>query len=430
MKILSVHEGVVPISSSIRNAWIDFSSMDCSIVAIVSDVVVDGEPVVGYGFNSNGRYSAGEILRRRAIPRLLDAAPESLLNEAGDLDPTLAWPIMMNNEKPGGHGERSVAIGVLDMALFDLAAKIAGQPLYRYLSDRYGDGQPDDSVFVYAAGGYYAPGKTLSDLQDEMRRFLDMGYSVVKMKIGGTDLADDLKRIDAVLEVLDGDASRLAVDVNGRFDLQTALDYGRAIEPYGLFWYEEIGDPLDYRLNAIVSEQYSGSIATGENLFSVQDARNLIRYGGMRPDRDYIQVDPALSYGLTEYLRVQDMLKRARLVLASLHSPWRTPVLAAHRRCPQARRQRVLPGRVPAHRRLRRRRGGLRQPGRAHRDPRHRFRGQERLLQGVARAAPLTDRIFGAPRVFTAGRRARHRCPATGRRPARTHHGRKQPCTA
>ena len=113
MKILSVHEGVVPISSSIRNAWIDFSSMDCSIVAIVSDVVVDGEPVVGYGFNSNGRYSAGEILRRRAIPRLLDAAPESLLNEAGDLDPTLAWPIMMNNEKPGGHGERSVAIGVL-----------------------------------------------------------------------------------------------------------------------------------------------------------------------------------------------------------------------------------------------------------------------------------------------------------------------------
>ena len=267
------------------------------------------KPLVGYGFNSNGRYSAGEILRRRAIPRLLDADPDSLLDEAGDLDPTRAWPIMMNNEKPGGHGERSVAIGVLDMALFDLAAKIAGQPLYRYLSERYGDGQPDDSVFVYAAGGYYAPGKTISDLQDEMRRFLDMGYSVVKMKIGGTDLADDLKRIEAVLEVLDGDGSRLAVDVNGRFDLQTALDYGRAIEPYNLFWYEEIGDPLDYRLNAIVSEHYSGPIATGENLFSVQDARNLIRYGGMRPDRDYIQVDPALSYGLTEYLRVQQMLR-------------------------------------------------------------------------------------------------------------------------
>ena len=310
MKIVSVHEGVVPISSSIRNAWIDFSSMDCSIVAVVSDVIRDGEPVVGYGFNSNGRYSAGEILRRRVIPRLLDAEPESLLADDGQLDPTRAWDFVMTNEKPGGHGERSVAVGVIDMALFDLAAKIAGQPLYRWLSDRYGDGTPDDKVFVYAAGGYYAPGKTLRDLQDEMRRFLDQGYSVVKMKIGGADLAEDLRRIDAVIDVLDGDASRLAVDVNGRFDLATALAYGKAIEPYGLFWYEEVGDPLDYQLNATLSEHYRGPIATGENLFSLQDARNLIRYGGMRPDRDYIQIDPALSYGLTEYLRIQEMLKQ------------------------------------------------------------------------------------------------------------------------
>lgn len=308
MKIVSVHEGVVPISSSIRNAWIDFSAMESSIVAVVSDVVRDGAPVVGYGFNSNGRYSAGEILRRRVVPRLLAADPEALLSEDGQLDPAGAWDVVMTNEKPGGHGERSVAVGVMDMALFDLAAKIAGQPLYRWLSDRYGDGNPDEKVFVYAAGGYYAPGKTLRDLQDEMKRFLDQGYRVVKMKIGGADLAEDLERIEAVLEVLDGDGSRLAVDVNGRFDLATALEYGKAIEPYGLFWYEEIGDPLDYRLNAMISEQYRGPIATGENLFSLQDARNLIRYGGMRPDRDYIQVDPALSYGLTEYLRIQEML--------------------------------------------------------------------------------------------------------------------------
>ncbi|MEV4729628.1 mandelate racemase/muconate lactonizing enzyme family protein [Saccharopolyspora sp. NPDC049426] len=310
MKITAVHEGTVPISSSIRNAWIDFSSMDCSIVAVVSDVMRDGEPVVGYGFNSNGRYSAGEILRRRVVPRLLDADPEALLAEDGQLDPTRAWDFMMSNEKPGGHGERSVAVGVVDMALFDLASKLADQPLHRWLAGRYGDGEPDDSVFVYAAGGYYAPGKTLRDLQDEMRGFLDQGYSVVKMKIGGASLAEDLERIEAVLQVLDGDGSRLAVDVNGRFDLATALEYGKAIEPYGLFWYEEVGDPLDYQLNATLCEHYAGPVATGENLFSLQDARNLIRYGGLRPDRDYIQVDPALSYGLTEYLRVQEMLKQ------------------------------------------------------------------------------------------------------------------------
>ena len=308
MRIVSVHEGVVPISSSIRNAWIDFSTMDCSIVALVSDVVRDGRPVVGYGFSSNGRYSAGDILRRRILPRL-QAAPEGdLLDGAGELDPTRAWPVMMRNEKPGGHGERSVAVGVVDMALFDLAAKIAGQPLYRYLSERYGDGAPDDRVFVYAAGGYYAPGKGLRELQDEMRGFLDSGYRVVKMKIGGADLPEDLARIEAVLAVLDGDGSRLAVDVNGRFDLSAALAYGKAIEPYGLFWYEEVGDPLDYRLNAVLAEHYSGALATGENLFSVQDARNLLRYGGMRPDRDYLQFDPALSYGLTEYLRTQQVL--------------------------------------------------------------------------------------------------------------------------
>ncbi|MEU5884994.1 mandelate racemase/muconate lactonizing enzyme family protein [Spirillospora sp. NPDC047279] len=310
MKIVSAHEGVIPISSSMSNAFIDFSTMDCSILALVSDVVVDGEPVVGYGFNSNGRYSAGDILRRRILPRLMEAPAESLLDETGELSPSIAWDAMMRNEKPGGHGERSVAVGVVDMALHDLAAKIAGVPLYKWISDKYGDGDPDDSVFVYAAGGYYAPGKSYADLQDEMRRFLDAGYNVVKMKIGGADLAEDLRRIEAVIEVLDGDGSRLAVDVNGRFDLDTALHYGRALDPYGLFWYEEVGDPLDYRLNATLSEHYRGPIATGENLFSLQDARNLIRYGGMRPDRDYIQVDPALSYGLVEYRRIQEMLAR------------------------------------------------------------------------------------------------------------------------
>jgi D(-)-tartrate dehydratase len=310
MRIVEIAEGVVPISSAIRNAWIDFSSMDSSIVAVVSDVVRDGRPLVGYGFSSNGRYSVGEILRRRMIPRLLEAPPEQLLNRQGDnFDPARAWDLMMTNEKPGGHGERCVAVGVLDMALFDLAAKVAGQPLYRFLSQQYGDGRPDERVFVYAAGGYYAPGKTTGDLQDEMRRFLDLGYTVVKMKIGGASLAEDLERIEAVLDVV-GEGQRLAVDVNGRFDLATALEYAQAIEPYDLFWYEEVGDPLDYQLNATLCEHYPGRVATGENLFSLQDTRNLLRYGGLRPDRDVIQVDPVLSYGLVEYLRIQEMMKR------------------------------------------------------------------------------------------------------------------------
>ncbi|WP_404437099.1 mandelate racemase/muconate lactonizing enzyme family protein [Microbacterium aerolatum] len=310
MKITAAYADTIPISSPIRNAFIDFTKMDCTILALVSDVIVDGAPVVGYGFNSNGRYNATAIMKDRFLPRLLGADPDALLDSAGGLDPARVWDLMMTNEKPGGHGERSVAVGVIDMALHDLAAKIAGVPLYRWISDNYGDGEPDEDVFVYAAGGYYAPGKSTRDLQDEMRRFLDAGYEVVKMKIGGADLSEDLKRIESVIDVLGGDGSRLAVDVNGKFDLTTALEYGRAIEPYGLFWYEEVGDPLDYALNATLAEHYSSPIATGENLFSVHDARNLLRYGGMRPDRDYVQVDPALAYGLTEYRRVLHELDR------------------------------------------------------------------------------------------------------------------------
>jgi len=309
MKITAIHSASVPIASAIRNAYIDFSKMTASVVAVVTDVVRDGRRVVGYGFNSNGRYAQQGLLNERFIPRIMNAAPNSLLNDAGDnLDPHRIWACAMTNEKPGGHGERSVAIGVLDMAVWDAVAKIEGKPLYRLLAERYNGGAVDDRVFVYAAGGYYYPGKNLTALKDEMKRYLDLGYSVVKMKIGGASLADDCARIEAVLRML-GPGQQLAVDANGRFDLDTALAYGRALSQYPLFWYEEAGDPLDYTLQARLGEVYQGSMATGENLFSMQDARNLIRHGGMRPDKDWLQFDCALSYGLVEYLRTLDMLK-------------------------------------------------------------------------------------------------------------------------
>jgi L-alanine-DL-glutamate epimerase-like enolase superfamily enzyme len=214
---------------------------------------------------------------------------------------------MMVNEKPGGHGERSVAVGTLDMAVWDAVAKIAGQPLHDLLARRYGTMAADPRVFVYAAGGYYHPGKELDGLRAEMTSYLERGYSVVKMKIGGASLAEDCKRIEAVLALL-GPGRQLAVDANGRFDLETAIAYARALSQYPLFWYEEAGDPLDYELQSRLAEVYEGSMATGENLFSMQDARNLIRHGGMRADRDWLQFDCALSYGLVEYLRTLRML--------------------------------------------------------------------------------------------------------------------------
>ena len=309
MRITDVVEITKPIASPIRNAYIDFSKMTTSLVAVVTDVVVDGRRVVGYGFNSNGRYGQGGLIRERFRDRILQAEPESLLNERSDnLDPHRVWQAMMVNEKPGGHGERSVAVGTLDMAIWDATAKIAGKPLFRLLADMKGT-VANPRVFVYAAGGYYYPGKDLTALRQEMRSYLDRGYNVVKMKIGGAPLEEDRRRIEAVLQEI-GNEARLAVDANGRFDLETGIAYAKMLREYPLFWYEEVGDPLDYALQAALTEFYPGPMATGENLFSHQDARNLLRYGGMRPDRDYLQFDCALSYGLVEYLRTLEVLEQ------------------------------------------------------------------------------------------------------------------------
>ncbi|WP_115555916.1 mandelate racemase/muconate lactonizing enzyme family protein [Xanthomonas campestris] len=307
MRIIDVVEVTKPIASPIRNAYIDFSKMTASLVAVVTDQVRDGRRVVGYGFNSNGRYGQGGLIRERFRDRILEADGASLCNDAGDnLDPSKIWKAMMSNEKPGGHGERSVAGGTLDMAIWDATAKIAGMPLFRYLAQMKGR-EANPRVFVYAAGGYYYPGKDNSALRKEMRGYLDRGYNVVKMKIGGASIDEDRARIESVLEEI-GSQARLAVDANGRFDLETGIAYAKMLRDYPLFWYEEVGDPLDYALQAALSEFYPGPMATGENLFSHQDARNLLRYGGMRPDRDYLQFDCALSYGLVEYLRTLDVL--------------------------------------------------------------------------------------------------------------------------
>jgi L-alanine-DL-glutamate epimerase-like enolase superfamily enzyme len=309
MRITEIREKTVAIASPIANAYIDFSKMTCSVVAVVTDQVRNGKPIIGYGFNSNGRYGQGCLIRERFRPRLLEADPKTLIDEEYDnLDPAKIWACMMTNEKPGGHGERSVAVGTIDMAVWDAVAKIAEKPLFQLLADRYGNGTPDPKVFVYAAGGYYHPGKDLGGLRREMRSYLDRGYTVVKMKIGGRPLEEDLQRIEAVQAEL-ASGQQLAVDANGRFDQKTAIAYGKALSRYNLFWYEEAGEPLDYELQAELAKLYEGPMATGENLFSMQDARNLIRYGGLRPDRDWLQFDCALSYGLVEYLRILKMLK-------------------------------------------------------------------------------------------------------------------------
>jgi L-alanine-DL-glutamate epimerase-like enolase superfamily enzyme len=305
MRIVDIRELTVPIEADMSNAFINFSKMNVSLLALVTDEKRDGRPVVGYGFNSNGRYAQGGLLRDRIIPRVLEADPDSLLDpETGWIDPARIWRAGMRDEKPGGHGDRAVAMGILDMAAWDLTAKLADQPLHRFLGSQAIPGRtptaPAERVWVYAAGGYYFPDRGIEALQQEMLGYLELGYRTVKMKIGGAPLDEDVRRIEAVLGVLP-DGCTLAVDANGRFDLEQAIAYGDALSPYPLHWYEEPTDPLDYAALATLAARYEGPLATGENLLSFHEARNLLRYGGLRADRDTLQMDPALSYGLTEF---------------------------------------------------------------------------------------------------------------------------------
>lgn len=310
MRITAIRETSVPLNSTLRNSSIDFTEMTTSVVALITDVVRDGKPVAGFAFNSTGRYACGAAMRERFIPRLLRAEPGALLDESGEnFDPSKALAVMLQNEKAGAHAERSIAIGTIEVALWDAMAKIADLPLHRLLARRYSGGKTVDRVFCYVGGGWYRPGQTTQDLQDEMRGHLDAGYTMLKMKVGGLKLAEDVRRVEAVLKVV-GEGSRLAVDANCKFDRQEALAYGKALAPFGLRWFEEPFDPNDYAAFAELAAIYAPPLATGENLHSTQEVENLARFGGLRPDRDVIQVDPPQAYGIAQYARTIAMLEK------------------------------------------------------------------------------------------------------------------------
>ena len=311
MRIVDIRECAVPLKSEIRNSSFDFSEMTTSVVAVITDVVRDRKPVVGFAFNSTGRYACGAAMRARFIPRILSADPRSLLDETHEnFDPQKILAAMMQREKSGGHSERSIAIGTIEVAVWDAAAKIAGKPLHRLLAERYNGGRSADRVFCYVGGGWYAPGQTVKDLQDEMRRHLDAGYTMVKMKVGGLPLAEDVRRVEAVKTTLPAHA-QLAVDANAKFGREEAFAYAQALAPFRLRWFEEPCDPLDFTLLAEIAARYAPPLATGENLFSTQDVENLARFGGLRPDRnDVIQIDPPQAYGVVQYARTVAMLER------------------------------------------------------------------------------------------------------------------------
>lgn len=309
LRIVDIRETSVRLQGNVTNSVVSFADHTVSLVALISDVRRNGRPLVGMAFNSIGRHAQGGILRDRMIPRVLGADPGSLLApETGLLDPGRVLERAMKDEKPGGHGDRAAAAGAVELACWDLLAKHADEPAHVTIARAHGREPGRDGAPVYAAGGYYRPGDGVGRLKAELRGYRDDGYPMAKIKIGGLPPGEDLRRIEAAVETMGG-GDAVAVDANGRFDREQAFAYADAIADYRLRWYEEATDPLDFDLHRRLAEVYPGAIATGENLFSFQDVRNLLLFGGVRADLDVLQMDAGLSYGLTEYGRMITLME-------------------------------------------------------------------------------------------------------------------------
>lgn len=295
------------LEGGVANAMVDFEGHTASLVAVISDVVRNGARVTGVAFGSIGRFGQHGIISERIAPRLTSASPESLLDEeTGTLVPSQVAAVAMRGEKPGGHGDRATAVAAVELAVWDLIAKLADEPAYATISRHVGRPGHERGVPVYAAGGYYSPDGSV-DLTDEFRDLQERGFRDFKMKVGAASLAEDLRRVESVCGVVGPE--HLAVDANGRFGSREVMAYADALAPYGLRWFEEPVDPLDFELLRQVIERFPSPVATGENLFATSDVRNLLRYGGMRPGTDVFQMDAGLSYGLTEYVRMLDLLE-------------------------------------------------------------------------------------------------------------------------
>src|SRR5689334_8902960 len=119
MRIVEIRERTVPVSRY-SDPRIHSDGLNTTVVAVVTDVHRNGAPVTGFGFSSIGRFGQGGLIRERFAPRLFAATEDELCTTAGDnFDPFRSWECMMKGEKPGGHGERCVAVGALDMAVWD-----------------------------------------------------------------------------------------------------------------------------------------------------------------------------------------------------------------------------------------------------------------------------------------------------------------------
>lgn len=242
----------------------------------------------------------------------------SLLIGQDPLNAEACWDrLYAFNRKPVAKGDAISAIGVVDIALWDLRGKALDQPCWKLM------GGYRQNVPVYAAGGYYAEDKGIRELVAEMEGFLTHSYRAVKMKVGwpGAGLRHDAERVHAVRSAIGSDID-LMVDVNNAWDASTALRFARMIERDDPYWYEEPTPADDFRGQALLCSALDVPIASGENEFTRWGFRDLIEARAV----DIVQADPRTCGGFTEWLKIAAFASAYHLPMA----PHGGPHIGAH----------------------------------------------------------------------------------------------------
>ena len=324
MKIVSIAERTAPIASSLRNARIDFSEITASVVAVVTDQFRDGRRVVGHAFNSFGRYGCGGPLRERFIPRLLRATPAELNDPAsGIVDPQRALDLMLRREKAGAHAERSMAVGTLELALWDIVGKYHGVPVYELLG-----GPCRDRIRMYRGVGGATPEAAAAAALAAKEQGFDC------LKTGAADGAcrlidtprivdDAVARIAAMREAVGRDFD-IAIDCHGRFSPAMALRFCDAVADLTPMFVEEPVLPENVDALAALTRKARVPIATGERLYTKWEFREVLE----KCELAVVQPDLSHAGGISESKKIAALAEAWYVALAP-HCPLGPVALAA-----------------------------------------------------------------------------------------------------